>query len=340
VQITKARIHLAERDSEISGEELRSALVSAISDAESTYWDLVLASRELSMRNESVAVAQKLLNDNRERHRLNKLAEVEVYQAETGLKVRQTQYAAARQRLSETINRIRSLLSESSTSTAAKYSAADSPNAPAPNFDKDAVMLAAIEHNPDYSIQKLELEKSNIRLVVADNMRWPRLDLTATYGQNGLDNDSSQAHDFLVDDETHSWALLLEFQMAIGGRQAHSELEAARLRKQQAILNLKRIEIELGNAVDTVLSRIESAHDQRNTFAEVVAFNEKLLEDEQTLMASGKSDSRQVLEIEEELFEAKQSEVRSRIDYQKALLALATLQGTLLEERNITIDKE
>jgi outer membrane protein TolC len=127
--------------------------------------------------------------------------------------------------------------------------------------------------------------------------------------------------------------------MAIGNRQARSELEAARLRQQQAILNLKHLEIELGNAVDTVLGRIDTTYQQMQTLADVTKLNLRVLNDEQQLLENGRSNSRRILEAEEDLFEASQSEMRGRIDFQKAILTLATIEGTLLRAHGFQVEK-
>lgn len=335
--VTRARVRLAERDADIAHQELRSTTLSMVSDSESLYWDLVLAQDEIKLRTESVAMARTLYDYQEKRLELNKIGDLEVEQADVGLRMRVAQRTVAAQNLAETVNRLRTLLSE--PVTANTYVADDRPDTEQQKFDRDTVMQRALEHNPDYVVQKLELGKADIRLIVADNMKWPRLDLVATYGQNGLDEELREGHDFLVDETTNDWSVLLQFQMAIGNRQARSELEAARLRQQQAILNLKRLEIELGNAIDTVLGRIDTTYQQMQTLADVTKLNLRVLNDEQQLLKNGRSNSRRILEAEEDLFEARQSEMRGQIDFQKAILTLATIEGTLLQAHGFRVEK-
>ena len=335
--VTRARVRLAERDADIAHQELRSTTLSMVSDSESLYWDLVLAQDEIKLRTESVAMARTLYDYQEKRLELNKIGDLEVEQADVGLRMRVAQRTVAAQNLAATVNRFRTLLSE--PVTANTYVADDRPDTEQQKFDRDTVMQRALEHNPDYVVQKLELGKADIRLIVADNMKWPRLDLVATYGQNGLDEELREGHDFLVDETTNDWSVLLQFQMAIGNRQARSELEAARLRQQQAILNLKRLEIELGNAIDTVLGRIDTTYQQMQTLADVTKLNLRVLNDEQQLLKNGRSNSRRILEAEEDLFEARQSEMRGQIDFQKAILTLATIEGTLLQAHGFRVEK-
>jgi len=335
--VTRARVRLAERDADIAHQELRSTTLSMVSDSESLYWDLVLAQDEIKLRTESVAMARTLYDYQEKRLELNKIGDLEVEQADVGLRMRVAQRTVAAQNLTETVNRFRTLLSE--PVTANTYVADDRPDTEQQKFDRDTVMQRALEHNPDYVVQKLELSKADIRLIVADNMKWPRLDLVATYGQNGLDEELREGHDFLVDETTNDWSVLLQFQMAIGSRHARSELEAARLRQQQAILNVKRREIELGNAIDTVLGRIDTTYQQMQTLADVTKLNLRVLNDEQQLLKNGRSNSRRILEAEEDLFEARQSEMRGQIDFQKAILTLATIEGTLLQAHGFRVEK-
>ena len=282
-------------------------------------------------------MARTLYDYQEKRLELKKIGNIELEQADVGLRMRVSQRAAAAQNLAETINRFRTLLSEHVTVNT--YVADERPDTKQQKFDRDTVMQRALEHNPDYIVQKQELDKTDIRLIVADNMQWPRLDLVATYGQNGLGEELRDGHDFLVDETTNDWSVLLQFQMAIGNRQARSELEAARLRQQQAILNLKRLEIELGNAIDTVLRRIDTTYQQMQTLADVTKLNLRVLNDEQQLLENGRSNSRRILEAEDDLFEARQSEMRGRIDFQKAILTLATIEGTLLQAHGFRVEK-
>ena len=76
--VTRARVRLAERDSDIAHQELRGTTLSMVSEAESLYWDLVLAQDEIKLRTESVAMARTLYDYQVKRLELNKIGDLEV----------------------------------------------------------------------------------------------------------------------------------------------------------------------------------------------------------------------------------------------------------------------
>ena len=338
VEITMTGIRIATVQTDISLQELRRRVLSIVATSERTYWDVVAAQKEYKMRSESVAIAQKILIDNRERVKAGKMSDLEVAQAATGLEIRQRQLHDAKQRLLIATNSLRSLIADSATDSTLQVLAIDSPELSQMDFDTYASIDRAFSMNPDFLIKKYELEQEDIRLVFAKNQQKPQLDLIASYGLNGLGENPEESFRDVGASQFEAWTIGVELRMALGGgKRAKSELQTIKLRKKQRLLELKDIEVQIVNTIDTITSRLEMVVDRVASYHKEIRFNERLLDVELARLAEGKSDSRKVLELEEDLFDVKQAELTNLVDYQVALLELRLAEGSLLEKRDIEI---
>ncbi|OGV69820.1 MAG: hypothetical protein A3K19_28875 [Lentisphaerae bacterium RIFOXYB12_FULL_65_16] len=331
-----AKLRMASCEKDIEREGLRKELMALVARAESAYWDLVLAQQTQTICDESVATAEKILTDNRERVAAGKMPDVEVLQAEAAIASRRSQQQDARNRRVAAVDQLRTFFSETATAGATGIVATDTPvdRELSPDFDQ-ATRNALVQH-PDYLLQKRVIEEEGIRVMYAKNQRWPELDLVGSYGLNGLGETIPQSSDDIGRSDYASWSVGLKLRIPLGGgMRARSELAAARLRERQALLDLKTVEIAITNALHTAIYKLENSREQLKNCRTVVEFNEKLLANEMARLDAGKSDSRKVLDIEEDLRNARGAEWEKQIDHQRAMLELQLAGGTVLSSRNL-----
>ncbi len=126
----------------------------------------------------------------------------------------------------------------------------------------------------------------------------------------------------------------------LGGRGEASDLKKAKQKKKQNLLELKSVEIELANEVDTVVRNVISAYEQVKYSAKMVDINKKLLEVEMSKLEAGKSNSRDLFEKEDQFRKAQETELKSIVNYQKNILELQVAEGTLLASFGIEIMKD
>jgi outer membrane protein TolC len=197
---------------------------------------------------------------------------------------------------------------------------------------------SAFEWNPDYLIQKKKLIQEQIRLVYARNQRLPQLDLKASYGLNGLGPSTGESWDDLERASYPSWSVGAEMRVPLGGgTKSRNELAIAKLRKQQALVSMKDLEVQIANALDTSLQKARSAQDDVHNYQTVVAFNENLLQTRLEQLKAGKVESRKVLEVEAELLEARISLAEAKVRFKRALMELDLVQGSLLSSLHVEL---
>jgi outer membrane protein len=332
---TLARLRLAASQSDSDLHELRRQVMSIVSLAGATYWNLVMAQKELRIREESIGIAESILADNEARVKAGKMSDLEVYQAQAGVALRKTKANDAQQTWIEAVSDLKQIFADSSPTL---LLATEAPHMHPVTGDFESSMKKATRLNPDYLKALLEIDQEEIRLKFAKNQKWPQLDLEGSYGFNGLGDTISESWDDVQGQDFDSWTVGVVLRMGLGGGgQGDSELAAAHLRKQQALLRLKNTEVALANGIISSINRVKALAGSIKNYKIVTDYNKRLLAVELTKLEQGKSDSRKVLEIEEELFESRSAELSSMIDYQLARLALQVAQGGILHDLGLDI---
>jgi outer membrane protein TolC len=338
---TMANLRLAAANSELAFQEYRKQLMQLVATAEAAYWELYFAQEQSKFFDDSVQVAEGLLKDSREGLNVGKTSELDVLEAEAGLASRRSKQSDTRQKVVEAFNRLISLYSGTVTATNAVFVATDRPEINSPNLSYFEGWQSAFDLNPDYLTRRKQIVVEEVRVAYARNQRWPQLDLKASYGLNGLGNSPSASWDDVQRQSFPSWSVGLEMRVPLaGGAKVRNELSMAKLRQKQALLNLKEIETQIANGLDSALRKIQNTSQSVTNYQTVAGFNQNLLATQLKRLEVGKIDSQKVLETEEKLFEAKNAVVGSLVDNQRALLEWELINGSILKNRKLDLTKD
>lgn len=331
IDTTNTKIRIAEGDVGLALQSYRQEMLNLVGRASIIYWELSLAQQQLAMRAESVEVAKRILEDNRARFETGKMAEIEVLEAEAGVALRKALEVEAHKKYVEAKNDALTLFAEHSVAYDAVISAIDPLELEKGTHNYQNSISKAFKYRPEYLATQMKLSQEKIRLAYAENQRWPELDLKGSYGLNGLESDWSDAWDKMEDDDYYSWSVGLELRVPLfGDKKSASEMAQVKQSKRKALLEMKAIEVALANTVNTTIQNIQSATEQAAYSTQVAEFNKRLLDIELIRLDAGKSNSRLVLEIEEDYRIAKEAEVEALVTQKKALIELEMAEGSLL----------
>ncbi len=333
-----AHLRLAKEDENLARQEFRRQMLEVLGAVEGMYWDLYVAQERLRLRQASVAAAEKLLTENTERVREGKMAEIELVEAQAGLAQRRSSASEARQHLVETSGRLRTLFAEPTDQTNWMLHASDVPPSPTAIPSIDEAVRDSISLHPEYLTRIHRVEQEKIRLSYAKNQRLPQIDLKASYGLNGLGGDYRGSWSD-VDGRSHqSWSVGFEWRMPVltGLRQSNT-LHAAQARGREALLNLKAAEVQISNNIFSAQHKVESLKEVSANFEEVAQAGQRLLKNEQTRLEEGKTDSRRLLEVENQSSDAQIAALESRGEYEKVKVEFELACGRLLQTRGVDL---
>ncbi len=333
MDITRARVRMAELDATAAGHGTREVTTSVVSDALSAYYELALAQSRDQLWREGVKMAERLLDEANSLYKQGRMAETALLDVENSLVRYRVGANESRQRLVEAMNKGRTLMLATANEHAAPLVALDPlPPVQAPSESFTRSMEVALQHRPDYHSRQAAIEREGVRVVYAKNQTLPRVDLVASYGINGLEYGASQSIEALGQSDFPAWKIGLQASIPLGGnRKASAELRSARMGKEKALLDLKGVETAIANDVDNSLAALDSSYQRWQMYGQVLATEERQLTTERRLLQAGRSDMRNVLAREEAMIRTRTALLEQSVAFAKAKMSLAVAQGTLLD---------
>ena len=343
---TLAPLRIAALDSDIAFQQYRRALMLTLSRAEIAYWNLYFAQEQLRFFDDSVAVTQEILDDNRQKLKAGQGSEMDVLEAESGLALRQTKRNEALQNYFEAVGNVRAMNGTMPTTRGAAMDntvvrVLDVP----PQTNSDLTYMEGLEIamdlNPDYLIQSQKLKQEEVKLGVAKNQVLPELNLTGAYGYNGLGFSPDSSWDAIATRQTPSWSIGLELIVPLAGNiKGRNQLSAEKLALQEAYTTLRGTESEIGNHLNSAIQKTRAWHESIRSYETVVHFNEELLKTESARLKAGTTDGRHVLQVEADLLDSRQELANALVQYRRSVLDEELTSGAMLKIHGLEITRE
>lgn len=328
-------VSIARKDRDISIHRLRESIISVVADYSFAYWELVRAREELMVMRESQSLAHMLLEINKKKLEAGSISALDVKQAEAAASARKDDVYVAEKNVRERENALKLLISKD------VYALKDTkiiPDVTAVSFSTagfDESVESAVRNRPDYQEAKSTIEKSNIRIRYAVDQKYPKVDLEASYGYNGLG--SSFSDSFSGIDSNPQWSLGLVMRYPLGNKTSSGDLAVARLEADQALLRLKKIEQAIVMGVDASIKDIESDRVRVEASRVSTLLTEEALIAEEKKLAAGRSTTYNVLKVQEDLAKARLNEIGAVSDYNRSLIRYHREKGTLLDELGVKL---
>ena len=340
--VNKLRLNSALKDRDISVNRLRQMITDTVARFASVYWDLAQAKAELGVRVESEELALSLAEINRKKLEAGAASALEVTQARAAASVRKDGVITAQRALRERENELKLLISGDVYALRDTEIVTGDPGADRSLAVENVETLEdgaaeALRSRPDYLVIRDEIEKSNLQVLYANGQRYPKVDLEASYGFNGLGGSFRESYSGI--DSNPEWTVGLVMRYPLGNRASLGALKAARLRSGVELLRLKKLEQSIILSLDGARKEIETARARVEAARVSTALTRESMEAEEKKLAAGRSTTYSVLLVQEDLAMARLNEIGAVIDYNKALISYLREKGTLLEGYGFEMEK-
>lgn len=336
--VNRFSIHIAKKNRDISVSELKQRIIDTIAEYKKAYWDMVFAIEDLRVKEESLRLAESLLDINRKKLRAEVVSPLEVTQAEAGAAARKEDVIIARTTVREKENGLKRFITDDIYEMRnVEIQPTDSPAVFTVGHDLETGFREGLMNRADYMQAKIEIEKKDLSIRYAENQRFPNIDLEASYGYNGLGMSLNDSVDNMEDSPEWSVGLMLKY--PLGNRTAKSGLRIAELEARQALLDIKKLEQEILVEIDNSIQALESNRQRIDATKIAKQLAEEALRAEELKFKEGLSTSHDVLTFQEDLATARAREISAVIDYNKSLVEFSRVKGTLLEEEGISLDE-
>jgi outer membrane protein TolC len=338
--VTKNQIFIAQNNLAIAEEDFRRQIIASTSAVQQTYWDLVFRRQDLLVRQQQLALTERLLAQVRRQVEVGTLAPIEVVQAETDIARVKEQIIAAENAERDTEDRLKRLMQFGLSGEFADVELlpTDTPTYAAPTLNQEAEIAQALAQRHDLAQAKLALENQHITLLFNKNQALPTLDLQGSLRFNGIDDELTGFQQF--DPGRRRWEVGLVFRHPLANRAAKSRVEQSRLAIRQQLLRIQdleeRIMEEVRTAVRSVLASSQLVQASRATRR----LAEKQLEAEEKKLRVGLSTVFFVLQFQQDLADERSTEIRALTAYLQALIRLEEVKNTLLQSYSILVSPQ
>lgn len=334
-EVTSARGRVADLDLAVADHSRLESESVVVASAVMGYYELVLAQHRVATSQEKVQAAQRLVVQARELARKGLLPEIEVWDVQNTVARYQAGLDEAKQGVLELQDRLNTFLLASSLDDAKRWVAVDPlPAIPAPAVavGLEEVYRRALDTRQDFQKLRKQLEREGVQLSYVTNQAQPRIDLVASYGLGGLAYSPETAYSQALHATYPRWSVGLQLEIPIGKNlEGQANLAAASIRRENAILEIKALEVQIANDLHTSANMMLSAASRWTQWQDVARREQQQVEFERQRFVAGRSATREILMREERAANARLTLIEQQAAYARARVVFESAQGTLLQ---------
>jgi outer membrane protein TolC len=342
IDLNRQSILTAEIDRLLADVSLRATTINTVANTKNAYWDLVYAVQAVDAARTSVALAQKLVDDNKVRVEIGTLAPLDVVTAQAEAAVRQQTLVTtiANQRTAELVLK---RLIVSGTSDPIWNATLNPTDRPPTDFsekiDLEGALRTALQNRTDVVTARKNLEISDVGLRYQRNQAMPGLDLTATYTTAGVGGIVTNppppipggywdALAQLARFQLPTWNVQVVFSYPIGTSIQDATYARSKVQYQQSLAQLKSLELSVATDLTTQALTVQSSLEAVQAAVAARELSKQSLDAEQSKFEVGMSTNYNVVLAQRDYIDAQNSELRAVLNYRKALVDWQRKQET------------
>lgn len=350
LDINRRGIHIARNNLGISRELFRDVLRTSALAVDLAYYDLAYRRRNVEVVKESLFLARDQARITRIRIDVGASAPLDILQPNVTIAQTEEELIRAVASVRDAEDRLRRLMNLPPEDWDRPIVPTDDVDYRQIDVDLASAVRTATERRPEIRQEDLRTKNLRINYLYARNQRLPQLDVNLDYGVAGVAgrvlNDPTidetnyvDALQTVFDRDFPRWSVGVTFGVPltnIGARAAARQAELDLEQQQQVTANTRQaITIEVRTAVRDVQTGARAIGAAR-TAREAA---ERNVEAERRRYENGMTTNFQVLEIQQQLSDARRSELAAIIGYNQAVSRFHAATGTILETHNITTEE-
>ncbi len=359
LKITRREIIIARNNLDISENQLKRVLQQTVYDVEEAYWNLVSSIETLKVREQSLRLAQELLEKNKRAVEVGTLAPIEILSAESAVASRQADILQAQATVKDNEDRLIIILNLASEGIPEDIQIipADKPNLEERRITLDEALREAMENRPDLQGTRLGIKNQEMNVSYAKNQQLPSLNFSASYWSPGLSGtqliydplfpfgDPIGSIDYGATDawkdtfgfEYKNWSAGITLDIPLNSIFSRASYAQAKVNLEQSLLRLKDTEQQIFLEVKSAVRAVQTNYERVQAYKAARELAERTLEAEEEKFRVGISTPYFVLQYQTELTTAQTNEVAAIIDYNLSLARLQRAMGINLREKSIKI---
>ena len=344
---TRATILTNEINQSIAELSLTAQEVTILAQVRNAYWELVYARQAVEAAQTSLDLATKLVGDNRARVEIGTMAPIDVVQAQAEEANRRQQLVTAQATLRNNELALKRLIVRGTDDELwnATIVPSDQPTVTPMPVDLEAAVRNALSQRIDLAVARRNLEASDITVQSLENQVMPQLNFLgqlnlagrAGLGRPAVDEATGlplpaptggylDALRNITTYEAPTWTFRLNLNYPIGTSAAKANVQRQRLLRQQSDASIKATELQIATEVTSAALAVRNSLEAMQASTVSRELSQQRLDAAQAKFAQGMATNYEVVQAQRDLNDARNSELRQQLNYQRALVDFQRVQ--------------
>lgn len=367
---TWRQLKLTNLDGKITDSQFRQRVAEVIEQVKDQYWELVFAIDNHETNRQSVELAIIQYRDNQTRVRIGVLAPIEITSAESEVATRQQAMIQAEVQIVNAQNALKRLLAEDPQDSIWNLTLlpTDTPNTSPVDISMEDAINKALANRPELEQIDFQVDQQEVDHEYWKNQGKPQVNFRFNWGTAGLsgtpitddfadidgdgvpervgvprgdlaDNFTASLSQVFTGDFTH-YSTFVDVQIPIFNRTNEAQVAQTNIQKAR-LLSQRRNQQQL--ILVDVRNAFEGLTIQRKSLeAASVArrLAQEQLDGENKRYQAGMSTNFEVLRFQRDLADAQSQELRAKVDYQQAVVALEKAMFTIIDTSDVQIARD
>jgi outer membrane protein TolC len=360
-ELNRRFIHIAKNSEKMSDYVFQQQVISTISGVIRLYDDLVSLNADMRVKQQTLATAQRLLEDNRNKVEQGTLAPIEATRAEAQTASAQQDLINAQGYVRQQEIILKNVLSRNWGDDPMVHDAAIVPTdtlglEPLPTQTTTEIVTMALANRPELLAAQLQLTNSEISLKGTKNELKPEIDLVGSFTSAGIAGPLNATSggtatlpgvggnygtvlDQILRGTYPTYSVGINLNLPVRNRIAQADVARDELQVRQTQVRLKQIENQIRAEVEDALIAQQRTRAAYEAARQTTALQEQSLEIEQEKFDVGLSTNFLVIQYQGYVAQARSTEVAALDAYAKAKAQYERSVGLTLNNHNVSIDE-
>jgi outer membrane protein TolC len=350
--VNRRYIRIAENNLKVSRLVFRQQLTDLIFGVSRLYYDLVSLNEDVKVKQETLAAAQQLYEDDKSQVEVGTLAPLELTRVQALVSASELDLTRARGLVVQQEAVVKSVISRTGTAAAVLTGVRIIPT--------DTIVVPATDNLPamtelitqglanraDLAQAAIQVRNAEISVKGSRNQVRPEIDLIGTAMTRGNIGSSSIISVAPValppstpaGKQTHLYEAGIQVNVPFRNRIAQADAARDEIQLRQMQARLQQLENQVRDEIENALTALQVARSAYVAAVRSRQFQEQLLDAERQKLSVGASINFFIVQDQGFLAQARSSEVVARSTYIKSQVSLERAIGALLESHNIQLD--
>ncbi len=329
---------ISQQNDEIS---VQATTNTTVANTRNAYWDLVFAIQAVEAAQNSLDISNKLVQDNQARVEIGTLAPIDITSAQAEAANRRLTLVQAQAAVRTAELALKRLIVSGTDDPlwTSSINPVDRPGTGPENLNVEAAIARALRERTDVQQSLNNLKISDINLRNQVDLTRPQLNMTATYGLQGLGGPQiDRTTNTIIPSgyfdalrtiggfDAPQWNLALSFAYPIGQSAQEAAVARSRLALEQTQANIKALQLQIATDVSNAALTVQSSLEAVQASARARELAQQRLNAAQSKFEVGMAINYEVVQAQRDFLDAQNNELRALLNYRKALVNFETVQ--------------